>query len=934
MVYFIAMTSQKFFQEYKKLNTEQKKAVDTIEGPVMVIAGPGTGKTQILTLRIANILKKTDTTPDSILALTFTEAGVYSMRQRLVSIIGSSAYKVGIYTFHGFCNDIIKRFPESFPNIIGSENINIIDQIQIWEKIIKGAKLSKLKPYGNNFYYVRPLIGVIGKLKKENIGLGELEKQINKEDVKQNELLFLYKKYQNELSKNHLYDYDDMVMEVIVALEKDKELLLSLQERYQYILADEHQDANHSQNTLVELLANYWESPNLFIVGDEKQAIFRFQGASLENFNYFKRLYKGAKVITLNINYRSNQNILDGAYSLLPKDGKLTAGAKRKLQKIKLAVLPSPDAEVSFVTCDIEKKINRGVAPSEIAILYRDNKDALAFIRSFEKSSTPFIVESDQDILDDIDIRKLIVLLRAVCDITDREAFALALHIDFLCIESVNIYKSITEKKDEQSVAKMRDKITGWHKMSYNKNLVEVFEIIVRESGFLNYILGLPDGSTKLEKLDAFFDEIKTLIENHRGYRLSDFLSYIDLLEEHSILIKQDRQVELLNSVRLMTAHRSKGQEFGHVYIVGAHDGHWGRRRKVDYFKLPVLGSGDEGDDERRLFYVALTRAKESVTISYSIKGAGGRTQMPSQFTEELDKKFTEDVDTSFVKVECEKKFGEKVNYGYSLSDKEYLNKLFLSRGLSVTALNNYLECPWRYFFNNLVRIPTAINKHQMYGIATHATLKDVFEKLKNGESVTKKVFLNTFKKYLKRQPISGHDFEETLHKGNESLGGYYTARRSKWKLDTLNEYRVRVRLVVSNKEIKELSINGVLDKIEIVSGGVNVTDYKTGKPKSRNDIEGKTKTSNGNYKRQLVFYKLLLDLEGKYKMMSGEIDFLEPNKSGKYINEKFDISIASVDELKKDIDKVASEIYELSFWNKKCDEKKCQHCKMREMMK
>ena len=315
------MDVKKFEIEYKKLNKAQKEAVDSIEGPVMVIAGPGTGKTSILTLRIANILKKTDATPDSVLALTFTKSGAYSMRKKLADIIGSSAYKVGIFTFHSFCEDIIKNYPEEFPRIIGANSITDIDQIKILEKIIDDTKLEILKPYGDVYHYVRPIISEIDNYKKENVGPEDLENILKKQEKefkglddlyhdkgkykgemkgkykdllksieKNKELQKIYTKYEKALEKERLYDYQDMILEVIKAMESNKDLLLTLQEKYQYVLADEHQDANNSQNKILELISGFHNDPNIFIVGDEKQAIFRFQGASLENFLYFKKL--------------------------------------------------------------------------------------------------------------------------------------------------------------------------------------------------------------------------------------------------------------------------------------------------------------------------------------------------------------------------------------------------------------------------------------------------------------------------------------------------------------------------------------------------------------------------------------------------------------------------------------------------------------------
>jgi len=999
-------STPKFQGLYNKLNTQQKQAVDAIEGPVMVIAGPGTGKTQILTLRIANILQKTDATPDSILALTFTESGVFSMRKRLVEIIGSAGYRVGIFTFHGFCNEVIRRFPDSFPKIIGANHLNDIEKISILKDIIEESELKKLKPFGDNFFYLNSIRGKISELKRENISPEELAKAVmiqhdefktiddlyhekgahkgkmkgkysalEKKIEKNTELALIYESYEEQLRERRLYDYEDMIIETIKALESDADLLLSLQEEYQYVLADEHQDANNSQNRLLELLASYHENPNLFIVGDEKQAIFRFQGASLENFLYFKNLYKNAISITLLQNYRSYQHILDSAHSLINSSTEPSPeGNPREVlkgredvsggSKVGLRAFSKQGYEYLFLAKDIKEKIGQGVPAEEIAILYRNNKDVDAIMQIFEKDNIPFVVESDQNILLDNDMRKLISLLRAVNDLGNDEMILPVLHADFLDLDGLDIYKlsayskktkinvydilKIEENIKEAGVEgykklhKLYSLINSWKSFSKNRSLTELLEIVVEESGFLNHLLGGAEATEKIAKLSGFFDTARKLVENHREYKLTDFIEHIDLLEEHNILVKKDSKSIIPKKVRLMTTHKSKGLEFDWVYIVGAYDKHWGNKRMIEHFKVPVKAlekddDGDNNDDDRRLFYVALTRARLGVNISYSKEGENGGAQLPSQFIEEIDAKYIEEFDVNSFEggVKQEEFLIPKKDIKISVKDKDFLNELFKEQGLSVTALNNYLECPWNYFYSSLLRIPKASNKHMMFGTAVHYVLKDLFDRLQEGELISKDKFLVLFEDYLGSQPFSENEYAEVLEKGKKEISGYYDWYKNSWKDSgiekILNEFRVSVLY-------EGVKLKGNLDKIEILDGNasVNVVDYKTGKPKSRNIIEGNTKSSNGNYKRQLVFYKLLLDLydEGRFNMVSGEIDFVQPDDKGGYHKEKFVITDEDLKELKEVIKNTEKEILALDFWDRKCNKKDCEYCKIREMMK
>ncbi len=995
------MFKENFEDSYKKLNMGQKEAVDSLEGPVMVIAGPGTGKTQILSLRVANILKKTDTPPDAILALTFTESGVHSMRKRLVSIIGSEAYRVNIFTFHGFCNNVIKTYPEEFPRIICSKNISPIDEVQIMESVIDRSNIEKLRPYGEKFYYLDSILRAISDMKREDISPDRLDELISEEEnnfkkiedvlhekgvhkgkmkakyievlkyIERNkELSLLYRNYEEALLENRFYDYNDMIMETVRALEVNQDLLLRLQENYQYILVDEHQDTNNAQNKVLELISGFYESPNLFIVGDEKQAIFRFQGASLNNFLYFKDKYKEAKIIFLEENYRSTQNILDSAHSLIEKGGEKGRELRKRLvsktekddRKISLASFSSDDNEIFYIADDIESKIKKGLSPGSIAIIYRDNKDAFPIAQILGKYGIPFAIESDQNILEDEDMKKLIVVMEAVNEFGDNEKFIKMLHLDFLKIDEFSIYKllkfaekgrkkllDVVHKNDEiedidglefTKIKELFMKLASLSKLAKNKPVVEFFEILLKETGFLEYILSDLNSLEKTEKLSVVFDNMKEIALNHRDFKLADFMQFLRVAEGRRLFKKNSSNKLNVDCVHLLTAHRSKGLEFHTVYATGLYDGHFGNRRNRSHFRLPIWGSNLEGfepnDDERRLFYVAITRAKKEITLTYPNQNSGGKSLLPSQFLSEIDPEYIETLDVSKqeegFKNNKIKIFEPKGIFSQANIDKQFLNELFLSRGFSVTALNNYLNCPWSYFYRNLIRIPEAPVEPLMYGNAVHYTLRDFFNKLKEDNDIGEEKILQIFEKYITQEPLSDTDLKNSLKKGRNAISGYYRQYINEWNRNIFNEFSIK-GIILNNK----ITLTGNIDKIEILdnSYNVNVVDYKTGSPKSRNDIEGNTKSSDGNYKRQLVFYKLLLDGydNGKYRMRSGEIDFIEPDSKGRYKKEKFEVSEEEISKLKDLIKNASEEILDLKFWDKRCDDKECKYCKLRSLM-
>jgi DNA helicase-2/ATP-dependent DNA helicase PcrA len=1032
-----------FEERYNNLNEEQKLAVDTLEGPVMVIAGPGTGKTTVLTMRIANILRDggsagtgkrmsgghPKTSPEKILALTFTESGATAIRRNLTELIGREAYRVLISTFHGFANRIIHNYPDYFPHIISAVSITEIDQVSLLRKIIDTLPLKELRPFGERYHYLKNILASINEIKRQGVSpeafktMAETAQQdfyanpdlINtsgkyegkmkgkyataSKHVERNvELVEIYAAYQKALVAAKQYDYSDMIMYVAQALENNSELRAILQESYDYFLIDEHQDTNDAQNKIIELLASGSERPNLFVVGDEKQAIFRFQGASLENFHYFRDRYKNVTLISLKNNYRSTQAILNAAQAVSPRETQLIAKANHAGAQTKqaetpahLASLSSPEVEYYFIARKIEELIaakKNAVPPEEIAVLYRDNKDVAPLALMLEKENVPFTIESNQDVLGDLEIKKLIRLFRAVQHFGNDVALAEALHVDFLGIPPIDVYtltsfaaknhKKLYDVFRSEALLKeagidalaacqaLFNNLSAWKRSAENKGAAETFESIVRDSGFLAAILNHPSATEKLAKLHALFDIVKSFVERRKNYTLQEFFTYLDLMEEHDLSIKSTDTLRLAGLVRLMTAHGSKGLEFETVFIMNAVDGKWGSRFHRESIKLPNAiyqslavskkagtkgnsldsddaeneneaseNMGSEADaDERNIFYVALTRAKKEVFITLAETDREGKEQLPTQFIAELKEDILTPLDTSayeadFAAHRPEIAFGAVAPKTPELKDKAFLNALFEAQGISVTALNNYLECPWQYFYRNLVRIPESPNKHLSFGNAIHSALKSYFDAWAEGEDRGKTYLVQRFEEAIASEPIAEDEYEEALAKGRKALPAFYDAYHAEWSPRGLNEVRIAGIAVGDGTPI-----NGKLDRIEFLNDpAVRVIDYKTGKSKTRNDIEGNTKSSDGNYKRQLVFYKLLLDKEGKRAMSEGVIQFIEPDERGKFHREAFEISLGETKVLEKQIETVAQEIRDLSFWDTRCDRPDCRYCELRKGM-
>jgi DNA helicase-2/ATP-dependent DNA helicase PcrA len=978
---------KEFEKSYKMLNKAQREAVDTIDGPVVVVAGPGTGKTQILTLRIANIINQLGADmAENILALTFTNAGVQAMRERLAEFVGvEMAYDVNIFTFHSFAQTQIEENPEIFSRFIFARPVTEIEKIQIMEKILNENDYRTIKNFAGSFeYYAPELLKAIDDLKSEAISpkkfqkslqsiearileeegenaylkrksgnrqKGDLKKavedKIRQQEEKQEELLDVYKKYQGILQEKKLYDFSDMILAVVEEAEENEDYLLTLQEKFQYILVDEHQDTNDAQNRMVELIGEAKVNegrPNIFTVGDEKQAIYAFQGASLENFLKIQKKYKEVKVINLENNYRSSQCILDSAHSVLAGDVALRAKNKEVSdlnQPVRVVEFGDYKEELLWLAEDIKKRLAKNVPAEEIAVFYRHNKNLAEIKNILDKQGIVYQVFSKENILDDREIRKFILYLRAVNNPYNDEVLGKLLFVDFLKLDTFDVLKILRKlawrgrgEMKNKSILKiisspdvlkkieveksielqgLANRLKEFKKRAENMDFLEFLEWFIAESGFLKHILSLPDSVGALRRLEKIFNEARQQVNVRSESGLEDFLNYLEILEKYNIVLELGRD-NSAPGVRLMTAHGSKGLEFQEVYITNFVEGAWPSRKRGRSFVLPIKKGLGEVDDERRLFYVALTRGKCRVSISYSRQDLEGREKQPSRFLEELGEKFVrrEEVKTQNLRQRVEKFFIPQKEKSLTIFDPQYIKEQFLKNPLSVSALNNYMQSPLKYFFRNLLRLPSAQTKPLIFGNIIHRSLEDFFRaSAEKKEILSEKELLAYFSRALERERMPEKYFAEIQKRGEEVLRKYYNHYRDEFLTDVETESRYYTTMQLRNGET--LKLYGIMDKIEKSKDGrqLRVVDYKTGRTFSEKKREEKE-----NLERQVVFYKLLLDKyhQGKnrseIKVTEGVLDFVEPNKkTGEFERKNIVVTEAEVKKLEEQIQDFAEDI-------------------------
>ncbi len=1041
---------KKFTEEYNRLNDQQRRAVDQTEGPVMVIAGPGTGKTQILSARIGKILlTDAGVEPANILCLTYTDSGAVAMRRRLAGFIGPDAYRVQLSTFHAFCNDVIQDNLGLFEKT-ALDPLSDLERIELMKELIDGfGKDHPLKRYRGDVYFeINSLTQLFSLMKREGWTgdficqkvdeyIADLQhrddfickratKDYKKGDVRwdkieeQKEKMEKLRAACNEAKKfaelmrsRSRYDFDDMIAWVIEAFETNDDLLRQYQEQYQYILVDEYQDTSGSQNKLVQLLINYWDKPNVFVVGDDDQSIYRFQGANVENMLQFADGYKkDLLTIVLVNNYRSTQPILDISKTLIDKNEErlvkqieglskdlISSKTEMKVGTGQLAV-DSNDLstahpinhpaiyeyqtmrdEMIGIVLSIEDLMAKGVPGAEIGVIYRENKwgEELAAYLRLKKIS--YYSKRSLNILDQPLIRQILLVLdylRAEHDTPyggDELLFEL-LHFEWLDIPAIEIAKAsmrVAELKYKGGATSLRqwlceeaagrrsqmDLFDGLHKglreaIAMIENLISavpnhtvqtLLEKVVREGGFLSHLMQHEERGKQMQFLTGFYDHLKEETRRNPVLTLDAFMNRLDLMRKEGLVLPFTEVSGNEKGVNLMTAHGSKGLEFEHVFFVNNSSSCWEKKRKpFSGFSFPdtlfaSAATGNDTEELRRLFYVALTRAKKHLYLSCSGYTNEGKPLEPSMFLAEIQQehdlqrhevRHADNLITAFSILQFKKQAPEIAHL-----DDEIVDRIVQNFGMSASALNSYLKCPLGFYYQSIVRIPSPRNEAMEFGSAVHHALESLFKKMtasakaagdKSTSFPSLDDFLNDFVWYLKRhrESFTKEQFERRLEYGREVLKNYYNTYVTRWNKIALIELNVR------HVQLDEIPLKGKIDKIEFNGKEATVVDYKTGDVEKCSDKLARPgkEPNGGDYWRQAIFYKILLDLYPKEWNVTGvEFDFVEPDKKKQYRKEKISISSIDIDIVKEQIKDVYTKIQRKEFYTG-CGKEDCHWCK------
>jgi DNA helicase-2/ATP-dependent DNA helicase PcrA len=975
-----------FLQRYNNLNEQQKEAVDSIYGPVMVIAGPGTGKTEVLSMRIANLLRSdAQVQPHEILCLTYTDEATNAMRRRLVQVIGTAAHRVNIHTFHAFCNNIIQNNSEYF-SLRTLQPITDLERTELLysmlEDLPQGHVLRKLS--GNIYYDANRISRLFDLMKREHMrpadiaeaidlylkdiptrdeyiykkavkgySKGDVKQALVDEEAKRMELTMaasqLFDDYEARMRNIGRYDFNDMILWVLDIFKKHPALLQSYQERHQFILVDEFQDTNGSQNELLNLLTEYWgEDSNIFVVGDDDQSIYEFQGARIRNIiDFYQRYRQTIKIIVLPQNYRSSQAILDKAsatiqynkqrliYQLqeLQLDKNIIASAHR-FKDGNETVVPTVKGylnvlqEEADVVMQIEKLQQAKVPLNHVAVLYAQHKQAENIIALMERKGIPYSVKKSVNILDLPLIQQLISVVNYLemerkspysaegllfemmhapyYEIDPTDIALLSLYIqqhkqkdrslgywrllltNGLLLESLNLSSA-------KALRRLGDNIARWQRQQTELPLPMLIEKIVYEGGIVNYLTQTKDYTWNIQVLHTFFEFVKDAHSRNSRIKPADLLRMLERMSDENIAIPIQKVIQNDNGVHFYTAHGAKGNEFEYVFLIGCTKNYWeGKKGGNSDYKLPDTLTNTNDDAEktykvevaRRLFYVALTRAKKHLQVSFALNDNVGKSLETSSFIDEIslpEERLMPVLGEEDVLKHLEWIIEPVPDVRIKLANHQWLDHALQQFTMSYTTLSKYLKCPLAFYYENLLRVPFLKNDALAFGSAVHYALERFFRtmKEKHGEFPDKEHLVGGFNSalYSESECFTPIQFERRMEQGNALLSEYYDHYIEKFSKN------VEIEFKISRYILDGVPVTGKIDKIELDGDNCTVIDYKTGDPdKSASAYTASPNEKDplgGDYWRQMVFYKLLIEnyQEKNWKVNMGIFDFVEKSK-------------------------------------------------------
>ncbi len=899
------------------LNEEQKKAVTHKDGPLMIIAGAGTGKTTVMTKRIAWLIESELAKPDEILALTFTEKAAAEMEERVDKLLPYGYVDLWISTFHAFCQRILEQHGIDIGLANDAQLVTETDAWLLMRQNFAKFNLDYYRPLGNPTKFLKAMLQHFSRAKDEDVdpkryrefveALTDLEED---EKSRMLELAGAYEVYEGILHNANALDFGGLIMYTLKLLRERPAILKKYQEQFKYIIVDEFQDTNYAQYELVKLLAAGHE--NISVVGDDDQAIYTFRGASISNILRFEDDYPKTYRVVLTKNYRSQQGILDSAYKFIQQNDpnrlearlKETHGLEKKLESqiVGDAIVDhlhaeTLEGEVKLVADKVlALKDETSCDWSDIAILVRANDSAEPFLQGFDTLAIPYRFMALRGlyrkpiVLDAISLLRIIdrphdspsvyrLLSHLHIGIPERDLVELSHHAKKGGISMAEAMTAVASSMSPDGSARLRELsafLQDIREFARRKNALEVLAKALKESGIYGAILQMSEEeqAEQMEFLQQFYERVRSFVQLSEHVSLHDFLTEFEneLASGDDGSLKQSTQSGP-DEIQVMTLHGAKGLEFRNVFLVNMVDRRFPSQRRSDPIPLHegmmhvIDQDGDPHlEEERRLMYVGMTRAKERLYLTSGEDYGGARKKKLSRFLVELG----HDSPTPF---KIESKFLEE-----KIDDRVRTSGANVSvpTSFSFTQLVAYDHCPLQYKFAHLLKIPVFGSHAMSFGKTMHNTLQRFFEEMVADNKIpSKERILELYAdNWLDDWYESDELREQYREDGKQSLSRYHDEMLQTPPKPLFLERGFTVK-------IDDIVIRGRVDRIDEFEDGVEIIDYKTGTPK-----DGKSLSPTD--KMQLLLYQLA----------AKEIFGLEPRRlTFHYLKDNSRISFLGTDE-------------------------------------
>ncbi len=934
--------------DLEKLNPEQKQAVVHQDGPLLIVAGAGTGKTRVITDRIAYLIEQKKAKPEEILALTFTEKAALEMEERVDREMDFGYSDIWVSTFHSFAERVLKENGID----IGLPDFKLLDQTGAWllmRQNLENLNLKYYKPLGNPNKFIRALLDHFSKCKDQMIYSKEYLELDGEENIK--EVARAYHAYQQLLLENNFLDFGDLINYCLVLFQKRPAILQKYRDKFKYILLDEFQDTNKAQYELIKLLAK--PKNNLTVCCDDDQAIYKWRGASMNNIIEFKKDFPEAKEICLVKNYRSGQEILDLSYKFIQAnnpnrlefiskiDKKLQAQKKQPsfVKYLHFKSLNEEAKEVAKTIVLILEK-NHDTKLSDFAILVRANDSAVPFAGALDKAGLAYQFLASRGLFQKPVILDVISYLKLLDNYHESLALYRVLSLPFLNINNQDVMLITQEShKHTQSVYETLSKLSTVKGITYEtlnkitfllsliarhtemakiKSVSEIFVNFLNDSGFLKYLVE-KDKLWEIDFLTQFYKKIQGFKDSSIDPSLKNFLAQLNLEIESGEQGKMEFDTDQgPDTIKIMTIHSAKGLEFKYVFVVGLVDKRFPSIERKDAIEIPeplVKEQAGEGNvhlqEERRLFYVAMTRAKQGLFLTSALNYGGKTSKKPSIFLVELGLVTPKSNRT---------KAGSENNIDEPAKEPPELNieKWPIPDHFSYTQLVAFNKCPYQYKLAHILKIPIKGKANFSFGKTLHNTLDDFLRKAVRGlPSYSFDDLLEIYEKnWIGEWYESKAQKEEYKKLGKEVLKNFYDdfVKNPPKILKINNELALEAKV---HLKFGEYTLIGKIDRIdEIAGGGVCIIDYKTGKKKDKLEKDDKT---------QLLLYQIAAEEYLKLNPVELAYYYLESGEKVSFLgseNEK--------QKLKEEIIRTIEKIYKSNF--KATPGFHCQFCDFRDI--